>query len=361
MIKRELMQTCEYVLPAFSSPDVGEVLTTLAESEYAKLPSDIYGEGGACSAVVERLKSIFEAPAARFCVKGMIAQMAILRAVVEKSGNNRVAVHRLSHFDYDEAEAVEVLHPIRFLRTGGHHRPFTVDDLDELGELPAVVCVELPLRRAGYRLLPFTELQKISTWCHVHDVHFHIDGARVFGAAAAYDKSLAEISRLCDTLYCSFYKEMGNLGGCGIVGEKAVLEAADVWITRMGGDLPFQFPLAVSALEGLDKHLDQVPNYVAQARKIAALFNQLNGVSTSPVVPHTSGFQVHIKDDKPKIEAALLAMVEREKVWIAGGLYDTALDGVYGFDIEIGSNGMALLPDKWAFHMGKMMKLVRTG
>lgn len=359
MIDRRNMEKCVYVLPNFAPPNVTEVFKILAASEHAFLPSDVYGKGGACDEVAMRLQKLFDKPAARFCVKGMIGQMAVLRAVTEFAGNNRVVVHRASHFDYDEMEAVEVLHPIQFLRAGNHHHPFTVDDLDNLGEKPAVVALELPVRRAGYRLLPFAELQKISTWCHVHDVHLHIDGARIFGVAAAYGKKFSEIAMLCDSIYCSFYKELKGLGGCGIAGSKALLDAVDVWITRMGGDLPFQFPYAISALMGMDKHLSEIPHYLGAARTIAMLINQIPGVSTSPVVPHTTGFQVHLKADRAKIEQAIKHMIEYERIWITGSVAQTAIDGVYGFDVEIGESAMALAPERWAFNMEKLMKIAR--
>jgi len=359
MIDRQKMHDCVHVLPNFGPPDVAEMLKAMSESEYALLPSDVYGSGGAVDVVVERLQKLFGKPAARFCVKGMIAQMAALRAITEETGNNRVAIHRLSHFDYDEMEAVEVLHPIQFLRAGNHHHPFTVEDLDDLGEKPAVVCVELPLRRSGYRLLPFAELQKISTWCQTHDAHLHIDGARIFGAAVAYGKPMSEIAKLADSLYCSFYKELRGIGGCGLVGSKAHMDAADVWMTRMGGSLPFQYPQAVSALIGMDKHLSEIPHYVAAARTIAGLINQIPGMSTSPILPQTSGFQVHIKGEKASIDKALEYMVEHERIWIAGGVAQTAIDGVYGFDVEIGKSALAIAPERWALNMEKLMKIVR--
>jgi len=359
MIDRHQMEKCVYVLPNFAPPKIADVLKSIAESDHAFLPADIYGQGGACEEVSTRLKKMFDKPAARFCVKGMIAQMAVLRAVTEFTGNDRVVVHRASHLDYDEMEAVEILHPIQFLRAGNHHHPFTVDDLDALGEKPAAVCVELPLRRASYRLMPFAELQKISTWCHVHDVHLHIDGARLFGAAAAYGKKLSEIAMLCDSIYVSFYKELKGLGGCGIVGSKALMDAVEVWVTRMGGELPFQFPYAISALMGMDKHLGEIPHYVTAARTIAMLINQIPDVTTSPEVPHTSGFQVHIKGDRGKIEKALKHMVEYERIWIAGGVMETAFDHVYGFDVEIGESAMALAPERWAFYIEKLTQLMR--
>jgi len=127
----------------------------------------------------------------------------------------------------------------------------------------------------------------------------------------------------------------------------------------MGGSLPFQYPQAVSALIGMDKHLSEIPHYVAAARTIAGLINQIPGMSTPPILPQTSGFKVHIKGEKASIDKALEYMVEHERIWIAGGVAQTAIDGVYGFDVEIGKSALAIAPERWALNMEKLMKIVR--
>ncbi len=200
------MLECTHVLHAFSPFKPADLFAKLAQSEYAQLPSDVYGAGGASEVLVERMKTLFGSTGARFCVKGMIAQMAALRAAVERQGNNLVAIHRMTHFDLDEMEAVEILHPIQFRRLGNVYQPFTVKDLENMGEIPGVVSVELPIRRAGYKLTPFEELEKISAWCRDHEVHFHIDGARVFGVAEAMAKAFPKLWHCATVFIAAFIK-----------------------------------------------------------------------------------------------------------------------------------------------------------
>jgi hypothetical protein len=76
-----------------------------------------------------------------------------------------------------------------------------------------VVVVELPLRRAGFRLPDWDELVAISAWCRAHGVKLHFDGARLWESAPHYGRSLAEICALADSVYVSFYRAWGGLAG----------------------------------------------------------------------------------------------------------------------------------------------------
>ena len=80
-----------------------------------------------------------------------------------------MAVHPLSHIDHDELSAYERLHGLRPIRVGDLG-PYTVADLDECGELPGVVTVELPLRFAGLLLPRWDELGAIAEWCRNRDI-----------------------------------------------------------------------------------------------------------------------------------------------------------------------------------------------
>ena len=350
MVDRQKMLDCTHVLHSFAPFSPADMLTKLAQSKYAQLPGDVYGSGGASDLVVERLKELFGTSGARFCIKGMIAQMVALRTAVERKGNNLVAIQRMTHFDMDEMEAVEMMHPIQFRRLGDAHQTFTADDLDKLGEVPAVVSVELPLRRAAYKLTPFEELEKISAWCRERDVHFHIDGARVFGVAGAYGKSLEQIAALCDSLYCSFYKELANIGGCGLVADEEFLADCDVWFTRHGANVPFEFPQAISALIGIDEYLPRVGEFTAYAQALAVELNKLDGVRTIPDVPETPNFVVHITAEQKALLHAFEKQIEEDKVWLSGYTLPTSYGDVQAIEVAIGESSMKLQPADWAKH-----------
>lgn len=360
MIDRALMAQCHTFISGHAPKSVSEQLQALSESAHAALPPDRYGEGGATRLLEERVGELVARDAARFVAKGTIAQMAALRVWCDQSGRPTAAVHQLSHFNQDEMGAIERLHGITLLRCGDLSGPFTVEQLEELGELPGVVSVELPLRNSGYKLTPWEDLVAISEWCRDNHVPFHIDGARAWGAAVTYGKSLAEIAALCDSIYLSFYKELGGLYGCVLCGDGEFVAGADTWIARHGG-IPFrQYPAAISALDGLEKHLPRLKDYAARAREMAAAINDVDGAFTIPAVPHTSGFQIGIACDPETAEAALRQLTEESGIWIGPGFYSMAREDQCCFDVEIGTAAMRLEAATWAAHIERLIELTRA-
>ena len=131
-------------------------------------------------------------------MKGMIAQMAALRVWTDRSGARTVALHPMSHIDMDESNAYERLHSLQGIRIGGHE-PFSVKELDDITEKLGVVTVELPLRRAGFKLPPWDELAGwFSEWCKERKVPLHLDGARLWQCSPFYGREFAEIAALAD-------------------------------------------------------------------------------------------------------------------------------------------------------------------
>ncbi len=360
MIDRALMAKCHTYISGHAPQSVSDQLNALAASEHAQLPPDRYGEGGATTLLEQRCADLTGRDAARFVAKGMIAQMAAIRVWCDRSQRPTAAVHQLSHFNQDEMGAIERLHGITLLRCGELSGPFTVKHLDELGELPGVVSVELPLRNSGYKLTPWDDLVDISNWCRDKGVPFHIDGARAWGAAVAYGKSLADIAALCDSIYLSFYKELGGLYGCVLCGDSAFIADADTWISRHGG-IPFrQFPAAISALDGLAKHLPHLKDYADRAREIAAAINRVEGAFTIPAVPHTNGFQIGMECDPETAEAALLQLTEESGIWIGPGFYAMAREDQCCFDVEVGTAAMSLDAATWAAHIERLIEMTRA-
>lgn len=360
MIDPKLRWSSKHLLNGHVPRDVKSVLQDLADSPYAQEVPDFYGEGGAAELLEARVADLTGREAARFVAKGMIAQMAALRVHAERSGRMTVAVHRLSHFDYDEMGAVERLHPLQLLRTGDHDNPFTVKDLEALGEVPGVVSVELPLRRAGYRLTPWDDLVAISDWCREKNVPLHLDGARSWGAAVAYGKPLSEVAALGSSIYLSFYKELGGLAGCCLAGDVAFLEAAKPWIVRHGGELFRSFPVAISALDGLDNHLPRLGEYAARAREFAAAINAIDGAYTMPRVPHTNGMQICLELDAAVAEPVLEELTRETGLWLAPGFFKSGREGFCGFDVEIGTGAMSLDADIWADHIERLIDMTRA-
>ena len=55
-----------------------------------------------------------------------------------------------------------------------------------------------------------------------------MDGARLWQCALLYQRTLAEIADLFDTVYVSFYKDLGAPAGAALTGTKVVIDEARV-------------------------------------------------------------------------------------------------------------------------------------
>ena len=292
-----------------------ESLLALAEAPEAALPLDVYGQGEAMQALEAEVAALLGKPAARFMHKGVAAQLAALR-VHCGDGDGPVALHPQSHIAIDEAEAFEQLMRLRGLRMGDLDTATCVADLDGLAERPAVVTVELPLRRGGYRLPAWDELVAISAWCRTRGVPLHLDGARLWEASAFYGRPLAEIAALADSVYVSFYKGLGGLAGCVLAGSEDFIARLAPWQTRLAGNVFTVYPLVLSALQGLRAQLPHMPAYRERARALAAVLAAQPGWCVAPELPQVNAFQLHLPVAPEALREGLLAVARQQGFWL---------------------------------------------
>ncbi len=313
-----------------------ESLLALAELPQAELPLDVYGQGQAVQALEAEVAALLGKPAARFMHKGMAAQLAALRVYCGE-GDGPVALHPQSHIAIDEADAIEELLGLRSLRVGMTDQPFTTAQLGSLPGRPAVVVVELPLRRGGYRLPEWDELADISRWCRAAGVPLHFDGARLWEASAHYGRPLAEIAALADSVYVSFYKGLGGLAGCVLAGTSDFIDKVSPWQTRLAGNLYTVYPFVLSALQGLRTQLPRMPAYRDRAQALAALLAAQPGWRVAPEVPQVNAFQLHLPAAPEALRAGLLAVAERQGFWLgARAVASHLLEGGAMVEVVIG-------------------------
>jgi len=332
----EIRNLCRRALSQHRRQSVRETLAKLGRSSLAELPNDMYGVGEAMQALERDVAALLGKPAAIFMPKGVIAQQAALRVWTDRSGLKTVGLHPKSHIDFDERSAYERLHGLQAVRLGSEHQPFGRADLEAAAEQFGVVTVELPLRRAGYKLPEWDDLAAIADWCRTKRVPLHFDGARLWEAQPHYGRSLAEIAGLADSTYVSFYKGLGGLGGAMLAGPADFIAAARVWQVRHGGTLFTAFPFIIGAAEGLKHYLPQMPVFRNRARSLAAALATLPGVQAVPAPPQTNGFQLYLPASAQALDTAHLALARDSGVWLFGRFAETMLPDLTMAEITIG-------------------------
>lgn len=276
---------------------------------------DGYGGGGPVERLETEVAGLLGKPAAVFFVSGVMAQQAVLRTWADRRGSTRVALPDLAHQLMHEEDGPRLLHGFRFESlTRGRVAPTAA----HLRRIPGAaglgaVQAELPLRHAGCLLPSWDELVGLSEACREVAVPLHVDGARLWESQPFYDRPLAEIAALADSVYVSFYKGLGGHAGAVVVAEEDVVAELRLWRSRMGGTIHRMTPYAVGALVGLRDRLPQMGAYVAWARSLAAALVE-RGLTVTPSPPHTNSFQVSAAVDPDLVTERLIALMEREGV-----------------------------------------------
>ena len=338
----EVRRHCARALSGHRRQSVHQRLAALAESHLADLPEDFYGQGEAIGALEAEVAGLLGKPAAMFTVKGVVAQQAALRTWSDRSGRKTVALHRKSHIDLDESGGYERLHGLHGVRLGADHKPFTASDLSAAREPLGAVTVELPLRRAGYTLLAWDELAALSEWCRSRHVPLHFDGARLWEAQPYYARPLDEIAGLADSVYVSFYKGLGGLGGAILAGSESFVAEARLWNARQCGALMTAFPFVISAAEGLIRYRPQMAGYFERAKRLAAALRRLPGVAIAPAAPQCNAFQLYLPGTPEALTAAHLELARASGIWLFSHFAETALPRLSMSEISIGDASEAL-------------------
>ncbi|MGE5562605.1 MAG: threonine aldolase family protein [Bacillota bacterium] len=337
MSDEELQARCTRRLSGHKPVPPAEALEELARHPSAAQPLDLYGAGGAAAQLEKRTAELLGKPAAMFFIKGMIAQMTVLRVAADRGRTPNILVHPMSHIELDEEGALWRLHNLQPIRLG-KYAPFTLAQLQAVSDPIGAIVVELPLRRSGYRLPPLDELRAISAWSRQRGVHLHFDGARLWEAAAGYGIPLDELAALADSVYVSFYKGLGGLGGAAVAGDADFVTSLAVWKTRHGGNLYRVFPYAISALAGLDRHLPRMPEYVARARGLAARLQGDDRIALTPSVPETNAFHLLVPGTVGALTERNRAFADERGVWLFNMFYESPVEGRSVAEVAIGDS-----------------------
>ena len=319
-----------------------ELLATIGD---AVVP-DVYGEGGVVaeleSAVAERLGF----PAAVFMPSGTMAQAAVLRVHADARGSRTVVWHPLCHLMTHEGDAYRRVHSLVGRTVGASHRLVERTDLEEVAEPVAAVLLELPQRDLGGQLPAWSDLQDQVAWAREHGAATHLDGARLWESSAGYGRSPAEIASLFDSAYVSFYKGIGALPGCCVVGSPDVVAQVREWRSRLGGTLHGLWPAAASALSLLDERRAEMPRRLAHARAIAAALAEVDGIRVVPDPPQTPMMHLLFGVDQERFVANALRLAEDEGIWVWPRPTATADPDVVRCELSVGRATCRLAPDQ---------------
>jgi threonine aldolase len=329
-------------------PQMRDRLTELAEATAAGERPDSYGEGERIERLEGRIAAILGKPAAVFMPSGTMAQQIALRIWCERRGCSTVAFHPTCHLEIHEQMGYNVLHGLRARLVGDPNGVITLAELEQIHEPVAALLLELPQREIGGQLPAWDDLVAQTSWARERGIALHMDGARLWQVGPFYERDHAEIAALFDSVYVSFYKDLGALAGAALAGDADLIAEARVWQRRHGGNLVTSHPFVVSAELSLDGRLERIPGLVEHARALASALAAVDGVEIVPDPPQTPMFHVLLRGDRDRLADAALTIAEQRKVFLFGELRSTTSPSTQRHEVTVGDATLTLEPDEVA-------------
>jgi threonine aldolase len=315
---REVWARCERFMVGFDPRErnPSAVLQALAARAPEWRDADRYGQGALAGRLEERVAGLLGTEAAVWMPSGTMAQQIALRVHARRTGRDVVAFHPLCHLDTHEERGYEWLHGLHASLLGDRDRLVTAEDVAGLGEPVAAVLLELPQRDLGGRLPPWEDLVAIADAARANGAALHLDGARLWQCGPFYERPLAEIASLFDTVYFSFYKDLLAPAGCALAGPADVIDEARIWQVRHGGRLFNAYPYLLAAEQGLDEVLPQMESIVEHTSTLGGALDELDGVSVVPSPPQVAMFHAHVRRDAGRLSDAALDLAEESGTWL---------------------------------------------
>jgi len=210
-----------------------------------------------------------------FVPSGTMANLAALLAHEVRGGE--VIVEATAHLYNSEGGGLSVV-------AGGVPRPLPglrgaldPDDVrsairggSDLALAPTrLVCVENTHNAAGGAVLPLSSLAALHRVCRDAGIPVHMDGARLFNAAAFLDVPVAEICGHVESVWFALCKGLGGPVGAILAGDAEFMQRARRAVKMLGGGMRQAGLIAALALVALEAPWPALRRDHALARKLA--------------------------------------------------------------------------------------------
>ena len=335
-----LRRQCTRFLQGHSERSPAQVMSEVAEyCRHHDVTVDRYGESPFVQQFEAEIASLLGLPAALFMLTGTMTQQIALRIWCERLRDDRIGLHATSHMELHERRAYSVLHGLRATALGERHRALRAADVEAHPEGLAAVAIELPLREIGGVLPKWSELERIKQVVAARGAKLHMDGARLWEAAAGYERSLSDVSAGFDSVYVSFYKGLDGIAGSALAGPADFIAEARIWQKRHGGTAFSIYPYVAAARLYMEKHLDRFPAYRARAIALAHTLAKLDGVAVTPATPQVNMLHVFLRGSVESISLARDRVAEAFGFWIAG-FVPADMPGWCRMELYVGENAL---------------------
>lgn len=249
----------------------------------AEVGDDVYGEDPTVNRLEQKAAELFGKEAALFLPTGTMGNTIAIKLHTEH-GQEVICESRAHILNYELSMmawfAGCVARPIVANR-GLLSWSQIEAEIRPLGPHSAptgLIEIETSHNMAGGSVYPLQTIQEIAAGAHSHGLKVHIDGARIFNAAASLGCTVRDIAAPVDSVMFCLSKGLGAPVGSMLVGTRQDMDRGRLLRKRLGGGMRQAGILAAAGLIALEQMPARLSEDHAHAQLMAAALAQCSGV-----------------------------------------------------------------------------------
>jgi len=291
----------------------------------AEVGDDVFGEDPTIRRLEERVAELLGKEAALYVPSGTMANQIAL-AVLSHSGDEVYCDAGCHLFNF-EGGAPAMLSRVQLHPLPGERGVFTRTQVEEQlrpddDHFPpsTLIAVENTHNRGGGTVWPLEEIVRLRALSQERGMKLHMDGARLWNAAAASGIAERDWAAHADTVSVCFSKGLGAPVGSALATSRELIVQAHRMRKRLGGGMRQAGVIAAGALHALEQHRARLPDDHRRARRLAEGLAELPGLQVDPGSVATNIVVVDV-DPQRHDPAALVAAAEAKGVrFLVAGL-----------------------------------------
>jgi threonine aldolase len=184
---------------------------------------------------------------------------------------------------------------------------------------------------AGGTITPIEIMEEICDSAHQLGIPVHMDGARVFNAAVALKRNVAEVTRKFDSVMFCLSKGLGAPVGSMLVGSRSFIDQARSVRKALGGGMRQAGVLAAAGLIAIEEMPKRLYEDHANAKFLAQTIAGMPGVHIDPEKIETNIVIFDVSNTGMNSDQMLLCL--REQNLIGSSVNETVVRLVTHMDV----------------------------
>ncbi len=248
----------------------------------AEVGDDVYGEDPTVNRLETRAAEVFEKEAALFVPTGTMGNQIAVRLHTE--AGQEVICERRAHVADWEMAMVSAFSGCQLRQVEGERGVLRWERIAAAIAAPiyyraqtGLVMLENTHNMAGGTITPLAVLEEVWAGAAERGLPVHLDGARVFNAAAALAMPVAKLTRGFATVMFCLSKGLCAPVGSMLVGSRALIDRGRSIRKMLGGGMRQSGVLAAAGLIALEEMPARLPEDHANARWMAEQIAEIPG------------------------------------------------------------------------------------